>query len=1542
MKSIKRFLSILTALVFTFSLCSNCILAKASDVLAEVAFVGVDHSPLVVGDKETFSITSKNADLVQYRVFLNKDGTDEWLDITGGYTQPVSSKTPYMVSSPNSFDLGQYKLSVWVKAAGTNGKYTNTNGSYDSYYIANVNCVEKDNNNRVYSDGDLDLAKDNYTVGEKITVSGIKNIRGMKSPYKYKLHIYNPNTGWVNDVTEYSDKIEWTPKEAGTYVLDVWATSSDSKAKYEAWKLKTITVSKAGESNEDGIILSKDNETFGGTSTKDMKKISDDIYVKGNNITLQYLDVTGTIFLDPGPTGSVNVNNVNAKNVKVLSGATQSIHFNYLNADTITVDSTSNVRIVSTNTTVNNIEIKTYTIIDNESGSLGTITVKQSPNGEYTVELSGTFKDDIVVEGSATLKAAKGAVIPNVKIATQSKNDKVLLAGNFTSVEVDKPVSLNLADNSNITGSLKVNAEADIKASDSSNVTKVEVNTSSTGSVKYEGGKISLLDIKSPTNVSLAGKTSANILVEAKGVNLNVDKAVSVNLDSKGNQANVSGAGSSNVKNSDLSVLEKSVQASIDSTTAFNNAAIALANAKTADEKAAAEKALANAKSKAESDLQSVKQQAQSSSSTQASGGVAGTSNTGNNTSKDRDNNHDTSIVTISSIASIPSITVPYSTSLNNVKDKLPKTIQVTMSDKSTQTANISWNNGAPEYNGTLSGTYTFTGTLSGVTNTNNLTAKVSVIVADPAQVTVSSVAPIADINVAFGTPFEAINAPKGLPTNVSVTLSNGKTENASITWSKGIYNGSIAGKYTLIGTISVPAGIVVPADVVAKVNVIVGDYIAVSSLTLDKPQLSLLTSGSSVQINATILPLNSTNKNVTWSCSNSNVVKLIPATTGGAIIVNPVAIGTAVITATIDGLVATCTVSVTNLAADIVVAQPGNLNTTPGAVTITLTSITSSSDEVSIKIVNKLTSDMVFVDQKALESGSVVFNTVLHSGNYDLYAKGMKIATFSVVQEITVNKVPDIDDISVANGTTLGAIKVLLPTQIDVTMNDGSTQTVNVSWNDGVPSYDGMTPGTYTFTGALNSVTNLFNLKAKANVIVANATISSISSFDDISVQVGTTFESLSLPTSVSIILNNSKTINAGVTWAKGKYNESATGTYALTGTLSVPAGITVPKGTTAKINVIVTPIRVSAVTLDRTKLYMSTSSSAVQINATVLPANATNRTITWVSSNPNVAKVTASTTASAIMITPVSAGKAVITASADGISASCSVSVIDLVPNIVTSNTTSGAVSITLTSAKIPTEEVSVKVVNSITSNIVFIDQNTTTSGAVTFLTSLPSGSYDLYTNGVKLANFDVVTSQAITASAIIPTAVIVPTGTTTSEAISYNPSVQNPYLPPTVQVKLMEGSNVIGYVSSIISWTQNSYNFTTGGAILGTLNLPSNVTTGRTILINVPTTSSAISISSMAVANSTAEVQKGTLLSSISFPTKAVVSIGTPKTTTTSSSIDIVWDGGVNTSTNRPYDKNTPGTYVFTAYIKNPSDVNNVYCSPAVRPKFTITIK
>lgn len=89
------------------------------------------------------------------------------------------------------------------------------------------------------------------------------------------------------------------------------------------------------------------------------------------------------------------------------------------------------------------------------------------------------------------------------------------------------------------------------------------------------------------------------------------------------------------------------------------------------------------------------------------------------------------STLDIVSVSSISDINVDYGTALSAAN--LPTTVTATMSDNSTQSMSVTWDNGTPTYDPNTAGAYVFSGALTlsdNTTNTNNVKASANVIVA--------------------------------------------------------------------------------------------------------------------------------------------------------------------------------------------------------------------------------------------------------------------------------------------------------------------------------------------------------------------------------------------------------------------------------------------------------------------------------------------------------------------------------------------------------------------------------------------------------------------------------------------------------------------------------------------------------------------------------------------------------------------------------------------------------------------------------------------
>ncbi|MBN2980357.1 Ig-like domain-containing protein [Cohnella algarum] len=443
----------------------------------------------------------------------------------------------------------------------------------------------------------------------------------------------------------------------------------------------------------------------------------------------------------------------------------------------------------------------------------------------------------------------------------------------------------------------------------------------------------------------------------------------------------------------------------------------------------------------------------------------------------------------VESVSGLANIPVANGTELGSVG--LPTEVEVTLSNGDTANAGVTWDGGSPAYNGNVAGTYVFTGTLTlpeGVSNPNGLTAKVNVIVG---AAPVESVSGLANIPVANGTELSSV----GLPTEVEVTLSNGDTANADVTWDGGspAYNGNVAGTYAFTGTLTLPEGVSNPDGLTAKVNVVVGAAPVESVSGLANIPVANGTELGSVglptEVEVTLSNGDTANADVTWD--------------GGSPAYNGNVAGTYAFTGTLtlpegvsnpNGLKAKVNVivdaapmeSVEGLA-DIPVANGTELGSVglPTEVEVTLSNGDTANADVtwdggSPAYNGNVAGTYAFTGTLTLPEGV--------SNPNGLTAKVNVIVDAAPVVPITVAGVMQPSVITVVYGTSLAEVD--LPAQVEVALSNDTVAMADVAWDTGNPSYDGNTPGTYTFTGTLTlpeGVTNPDDFKASVEVVVAD-----------------------------------------------------------------------------------------------------------------------------------------------------------------------------------------------------------------------------------------------------------------------------------------------------------------------------------------------------------------------------------------------------------------------------------------------------------------------
>jgi hypothetical protein len=246
----------------------------------------------------------------------------------------------------------------------------------------------------------------------------------------------------------------------------------------------------------------------------------EDLRVTGDNVTIANAELKGTLTLDPGEEGSVFVNNVKVNEIKVLSGGQDSIHLYNTEANTLDVSCDDSAQIIKVltegGTIIGETKTTTYTILDQESGSFGTIVITSTLNEEghevFEVELRGTFTEPVIVETGVTLRVAEGTVVPKLEISPENKDAEVNLEGNFREIEIKKAAKVNLDKGSKITGSLKVTAQAEITVYEKAYVSKVEIAPKNKKAQIKLKGKFKKVEVKKEARLNLEENTNVSTL----------------------------------------------------------------------------------------------------------------------------------------------------------------------------------------------------------------------------------------------------------------------------------------------------------------------------------------------------------------------------------------------------------------------------------------------------------------------------------------------------------------------------------------------------------------------------------------------------------------------------------------------------------------------------------------------------------------------------------------------------------------------------------------------------------------------------------------------------------------------------------------------------------------------------------------------------------------------------------------------------------------------------------------------------------------------
>ena len=448
---------------------------------------------------------------------------------------------------------------------------------------------------------------------------------------------------------------------------------------------------------------------------------------------------------------------------------------------------------------------------------------------------------------------------------------------------------------------------------------------------------------------------------------------------------------------------------------------------------------------------------------------------------------------------------------------------------------------------------------------------------------------------------------------------------------------------------------------------------IPVTSISLDKTTLTLAEQDT-YQLKATVNPDNATDKTVTWSTSNPAV-----ATVSSSGLVTAKAEGSATITAKAGDKSATCEVTVApnGIPVDAVYLNKSSLSLTENE-TYQL-SVAVTPDNATDKTVTWSTSNAAIATVS--DNGLV---TAIKEGSATITAKaGDKTATCAVtvskkvipVTSVTLNKA----SLALTEQETFQLSATVSPdnaTDKTVTWSSSNTAVATVSNNGLVTA---VKEGSATITAKAGDKTATCTVTiSKTVVAVTSVTLNktSLSLMEQDTYQLVATV----IPADATDKTVTWTSSNSSVATVDG--NGVVKGVAVGSATITAKAG---SKTATCAVTITQMIIPVTSITLDYA-FYEIARGKVFTLTATVLPDNATNRTVTWSSSNKAVATVDKNGN-----VTAVKAGTTTITATVGNLSASCVVTVVVPVTSIVlniTSKTLKENETVKLTATVKPTD--------------------------------------------------------------------------------------------------------------------------------------------------------------------------------------------------------------------------------------------------------------
>lgn len=491
--------------------------------------------------------------------------------------------------------------------------------------------------------------------------------------------------------------------------------------------------------------------------------------------------------------------------------------------------------------------------------------------------------------------------------------------------------------------------------------------------------------------------------------------------------------------------------------------------------------------------------------------------------------------------------------------------------------------------------------------------------------------------------------------TNKAIVWTVANPEIASVD-ENGLVTGLALGTTNLTATAADDGG----ASAICVVNVI---PTPAESITIDTPERTSFKVGESIQLSASVLPENATYKTVTWTSSDSNIIAI---NSNG--IATAISVGEAIITATNSaGQTSTITLTVIPTLAE-------SLSVFPQSITLKV----GESGNIAVTIAPSITTNKSVLYRSANETVATVDDNGVITG-VGLGETEVVVSTLdgsSLFASIKVNVIPTPAEsvaikydgpTSLHVGQTVQLSAIVLPedaTDKSVTWQVQSAEVLSVS-PEGLLKAVGLGEAWVSATTSNGKSDHMtFNvIPTPVSSIVINPNAVSLKATE--------------MVTLTATVMPEDAT-NKNITWASSNNAVASVDVYGNVTANSVGEAIVTATSTdgsnvVAECCVAVVPTPVEGITIDANGSTTLKALQTVQLTAIITPETTTDKSVSWSSSNSEIASVDENG-----LVTAKQVGTATISAKSGAKEATLSITVIPTIAEAIALNRTTAALKV------------------------------------------------------------------------------------------------------------------------------------------------------------------------------------------------------------------------------------------------------------------------